>query len=158
LFFFHVFSLIFPSNICAPSVQAAPSLYGVLKVPFLGRQLSALRAFHPVPCFVQRGPHFLDGCSILDLFVCNLEKNRFSWCHVRFRNVGSILMFFFIVFATNQGCSPLLYAPDRLQDYKTVFIARNFCAYSAIVPIQKHVLRGKWCERKRHLPKKRSHL
>jgi hypothetical protein len=47
-----------------------------------------------VPCFVQRGPHFLDGCSILDLFVCNLEKNRFSWCHVRFRNVGSILMFF----------------------------------------------------------------
>ena len=56
LFFFHVFSLIFPSNICAPSVQAAPSLYGVLKVPFLGRQLSALRAFHPVPCFVQEGP------------------------------------------------------------------------------------------------------
>ena len=87
--------LYFSCNICAPSVQAAPSLYGVLKVPILGRQLSALRAFHPVPCFVQRGPHFLDGCSILDLFVCNLEKNRSSWCHVRFRNVGSILMFLF---------------------------------------------------------------
>ena len=41
--------------------QAPPSLpYVLWKVPFLGHQLSALRAFHPMPCVVQRGPHFLD--------------------------------------------------------------------------------------------------
>ena len=54
-------------------VQCVLCIFG--KVPFLGHQFSALRAVHPVPCSVQRGPHFLDRCSILDLFVCNLEEN-----------------------------------------------------------------------------------
>ena len=44
------------------------------KVPFLGHQFSALCAVHSVPCAVQRGPQFLDGCSVLDLFVCSLEE------------------------------------------------------------------------------------
>ena len=151
-----VFEL-FSSNVCAPFAQAPPSLHCVLgKVPFLGRQLSALRAFHPVPCSVQRGPHFVDGCSILDLFVCNLEKNRFSWCHVRFRNVGSILMFF--LFLRRIRDVPPSYTHQT--DYKTtrqLIFCETFVP-SAIVPIQKNVLKGKWCERKRHLPKKRSHL
>ena len=55
-----VFEL-FSSNVCAPFAQAPPSLPCVLgKVPFLGHELSALRVFHPMPCVVQRGPHFLD--------------------------------------------------------------------------------------------------
>ena len=48
-------------DVCAPSVQAAESLPCVwVKVSFLGHQFSALRAFHPMPCYVQRGLHFLD--------------------------------------------------------------------------------------------------
>ena len=45
-----------------------------------------------------------------------------------FQECWQYLNVFFLVFATNQGCSPLLYAPDRLQDYKTAFIVRSFCA------------------------------
>ena len=54
-----VFEL-FSSNVCAPFAQAPPNLpYVLWEVPFLGHQLSALRAFHPMPCVVQRGPHFM---------------------------------------------------------------------------------------------------
>jgi hypothetical protein len=57
-------------------VQAAPSHPSILgKVSLLGRQLSTLSAIHWVPCSVQRGPRFLVLCSILDLFVCDLEEN-----------------------------------------------------------------------------------
>ena len=66
---------LFSSNVCTPSAQTPPSLPYLWKVPFLGHQFSALCAVHPVPCAVQRGPHFWDGCSLLDLFVCNLEPN-----------------------------------------------------------------------------------
>ena len=80
---------LFSSNVCVPFAQAPPSLPCVLgKVPFLGHQLSALCAVYPVPCSVQRGPHFLDRCSILDLFICNLEENTssFSRCYLCLKN------------------------------------------------------------------------
>ena len=64
---------LFSSNVCTPSAQTPPSLPYLWKVPFLGHQFSALCAVHPMPCSVQRGPH-LDRCSILDMFVCNLEN------------------------------------------------------------------------------------
>ena len=64
-------------------VQAAPSHPSILgKVSLLGRQLSTLSAIHWVPCSVQRGPRFLVLCSILDLFVCDLEENTGHHWHV----------------------------------------------------------------------------
>ena len=85
-----IYLMPFPLTLLQSLSDPSPKSFSLGKVPFLGHQFSALCAVHPVPCSVQRG-HFLDRCSILDMFFCNLQENTslspLLHCHFKIMDV-----------------------------------------------------------------------